>query len=93
MIQSSSGSCWIVSFPFGVEKENRFVLGGSAEELLNFTNIIKNMDESNKNTNFLIIVDENLEIVKIVGHHKTLRVHYALNKCVIYWRKKTNLVF
>ena len=48
----------------GIEKEKRIILGSTAEEVLEFNNIAKKLVESNRDNHFLIIADENLEIVE-----------------------------
>jgi hypothetical protein len=48
----------------GIEKEKRIILGSTAEEVLEFNNIAKDLVESNRDNKFLIIADENLDIVE-----------------------------
>jgi hypothetical protein len=48
----------------GIEKEKRIILGSTAEEVLEFNNIVRKLVESNRDNKFLIIADENLDIVE-----------------------------
>jgi hypothetical protein len=48
----------------GIEQEKRVILGSTAEEVLEFNNIARNLVESNRDDKFLIIADENLDIVE-----------------------------
>jgi hypothetical protein len=48
----------------GIEKEKRIILGSTAEEILEFNKIVRKLVESNRDNKFLIIADENLDIVE-----------------------------
>jgi len=57
----------------GIEAQNRWVLGETAEEVLSFNDTAKNIIERAPNdARILIIADENLDIVDSNTHHRTI---------------------
>ena len=48
----------------GIEKEKRIILGGSSDEILNFDKYVKELVESEPSALFLVIADENLDMVE-----------------------------
>lgn len=56
----------------GVEKSKRRVMGKDAEEVLGFNDFLEETIRENPNDNFLVIVDENLDILEGGAHQKTV---------------------
>lgn len=56
----------------GVAQDHRLVLGHTADELLSFNDKVKELVELHKDSKFLIIADENLDIVDSVTRHKRM---------------------
>jgi hypothetical protein len=56
----------------GIAEEKRIVLGSSAEEVLGFNDTVKCLVESDPNARFLVIADENLDIVEDSTCHSTI---------------------
>lgn len=56
----------------GVDKTKRKVMGNSAEEVLGFNDFLEETMRANKDDKFLVIVDENLDILEGGAHQKTV---------------------
>jgi len=56
----------------GVTEERRIVLGSNSEEVLGFTNFLGNLVKENPSDKFLVIVDENLDILDGGMHQQTV---------------------
>ena len=56
----------------GVEKSKRRVMGKDADEVLGFNDFLEETIREHPNDNFLVIVDENLDILEGGAHQKTV---------------------
>ena len=56
----------------GIPEEKRVILGSTAEEVLQFNDTMKTLIADNKHDKFVLIADENLDIVENNTHHRTL---------------------
>lgn len=62
----------------GIDKDKIAIKGKDSNEIQNFPTFVMNIIKSHPNDYFLVIADENLDIVEMSSHHKTVSGSYCI---------------